>query len=96
MSTENKPTQYCGSGQSLGDTILVDLNINQLREILANPENEQFKKRFTSKSGQENEVIKLKLVKRKELQGYSTHFLALNDYVRDGEAKVQEKNNIPF
>ena len=96
MSTEQKQTQYCGSGQSLGETILVDLNINQLREILANPDNQQFKKHFTTKTGQENEVIKLKLVKRKELQGYSTHFLALNDYVRNGEEKEQAKNDLPF
>ena len=30
--------------------------------------------------------LKLKAVKRKEAQGYSTHFLCLNDYVK-GEAK---------
>ena len=95
MSTENK-TQYCGSGQALGETILVDLNINQLREILSNPDNEQFKKRFTTKSGEENEVIKLKLVKRKEVQNYSTHFLALNDYVKNEEGKTQSKNDLPF
>ena len=95
MSTEKRETQYCGSGQALGDTILVDLNINQLREILSNPVNDQFKKHFTSKTGQQNEVIKLKLVKRKELQGYSTHFLALNDYVK-GEAEVQQATQTPF
>lgn len=94
MSTERK-SQYCGSGNQMGETILIDLNINQLREILSNPENEQFKKRFTTKSGEEQETIKLKLVKRKEVQNYSTHFLALNDYVK-GEEKVQQATQAPF
>ncbi len=92
MSTERK-TKYCGSAQELGDSLLIDLNINQLREILSNPDNAQFKKEFTTKDGQTQEVIKVKAVKRKEAQGYSTHFLCLNDYVK-GE-KAQEKD-LPF
>ncbi len=91
MSTENKPTQYCGSGQELGDSLLMDLNVNQLREILANPDNVQFRKEFTTKDGKTQEVIKLKAVKRKEAQGYSTHFLCLNDYV-----KGEKKQDLPF
>ena len=93
MSTENKTTQYCGSAQEMGDTLLIDLNVNQLRDILSNPDNAQFRKEFTTKDGRTQEVIKLKAVKRKEMQGYSTHFLCLNDYVR-GEKK--EEKDLPF
>ncbi len=92
MSTE-KQTQYCGSAQEMGDTLLIDLNVNQLRLILANAENNQFRKEFTNKDGEKQEVIKLKAVKRKEAQGYSTHFLCLNDYVK-GEKKQEQ--DLPF
>jgi len=85
MSTM-KQTQYCGSARELGDSLLIDLNLNQLREILAKAENAQFRSTFTTKDGTANEVLKLKAVKRKEAQGFSTHFLCLNDYVK-GEAK---------
>ena len=95
MSTEKK-TQYCGSAKELGSDLLIDLNINQLREILGNPDNQQFKYTYTDKSGNDFEVIKLKAVKRKEPQGYNTHFLCVNDYVKDGEKKAQDKNVAPF
>lgn len=96
MSTEKK-TQYAGSAQTLGEDLLIDLNINQLREILANPDNAPFRREFTTKDGTTQEVIKLKAVKRKELQGYSTHFICLNDYVKkNGEEKEQAKNDLPF
>lgn len=95
MSTEKK-TQYCGSAKELGSDLLIELNINQLREILANAENAKFKYSYTDKAGNENEVIKLKAVKRKEPQGYNTHFLCLNDYVKDGEKTVQKENDLPF
>jgi hypothetical protein len=90
MST-TKQTQYCGSARELGDSLLIDLNLNQLREILAKAENAQFRSTFTTKDGTANEVLKLKAVKRKEAQGFSTHFLCLNDYVK-GEAK----QDLPF
>lgn len=96
MSQENKQTQYCGSAKQLGEDLLIELNINQLKDILANPSNEQFKSKFTSKDGKENQVIKLKAVKRKESQGFSTHFLCLNDYVKQDGAKKQEANDFPF
>lgn len=87
----DKKTQYCGSAKQLGESLLIDLNLNQLRDILANAENAQFRTRFKTKDGVENEVLKLKAVKRKEEQGYSTHFLCLNDYV-----KGEKKEDLPF
>ena len=90
MSTM-KQTQYCGSARELGDSLLIDLNLNQLREILAKAENAQFRSTFTTKDGTANEVLKLKAVKRKEAQGFSTHFLCLNDYV-----KGETKQDLPF
>lgn len=93
---ETKKSKFCGSGQQLGEDMLIDLNINQLREILSDPNNAQFKKKFTTKDG-EQESIKLKLVKRKEAQGYSTHFLVLNDYVKgENGTKKQVEDNFPF
>lgn len=86
-----KQTQYCGSARELGDSLLIDLNLNQLREILAKAENAQFRSTFTTKDGTANEVLKLKAVKRKEAQGFSTHFLCLNDYV-----KREAKQDLPF
>lgn len=97
MSTEKKNTQYCGSAKELGSDLLIELNIGQLREILGNPDNEQFRSKWVDKNGVEQETIKLKAVKRKEAQGFSTHFLCLNDYVKqDGDKKVQKENDLPF
>ena len=94
---ETKKSKFCGSGQQLNDDFLIDLNLNQLKEILLDAENAQFKKSFTTKDGARQESIKLKLVKRKEAQGYSTHFLVLNDYIKgENGKKVQEEDNLPF
>lgn len=87
-----KKTQYCGQANQLGEDLLIDLNINQLREILANADNNQFKRTFTTRDGQTQETIKLKAVKLKERKEFQTHFLCLNDYVK-GEAK---KETSPF
>lgn len=92
MSTE-KQTQYCGSANKLGEDLLIDLNINQLRDILANAENAQFQKSFTTKAGVENVVLKLKAVKLKEPKQFQTHFLCLNDYVKGENNKNQD---LPF
>lgn len=89
-----KKTQYCGSAQEMGDTLLIDLNVNQLRDILSDIANAGFMKEYVNKDGEKQQVIKLKAVKRKEAQGYSTHFLCLNDYVK-GE-KAQQKSDLPF
>lgn len=94
MSTENKPTQYCGAAQEMGDSLLIELNVNQLRDILSNPENAKFMREFATKDGSKQQVIKLKAVKRKEVQNYSTHFLCLNDYVK-GEKKESDQD-LPF
>ena len=90
MST-TKQTQYCGGANQLGNDLLIDLNLNQLKQILANAENAKFQKSFTTKDGVENVVIKLKAVKLKEPKQFQTHFLCLNDYVK-GEAK----EDLPF
>lgn len=89
--SDKKQTQYCGSAKELGDSLLIDLNLNQLKDILSKAENAQFRTSYTTKDGTLNEVLKLKAVKRKEVQGFSTHFLCLNDYVK-GEAK----QDLPF
>lgn len=94
---ETKKSKFCGSGQLMGEDLLVDLNLTQLKEILLDAENAQFKKSFTTKDGTKQETLKLKLVKRKEAQGYSTHFLVLNDYIKgENGKKVQEEDNLPF
>ena len=94
---ETKKSKFCGSGQLMGEDLLVDLNLTQLKEILLDAENAQFKKSFTTKDGTKQETLKLKLVKRKEAQGYSTHFLVLNDYIKgENGKKIQEEDNLPF
>jgi hypothetical protein len=89
--SDKKQTQYCGSAKELGDSLLIDLNLNQLKDILSKAENAQFRNTYTTKDGTVNEVLKLKAVKRKEVQGFSTHFLCLNDYV-----KGETKQDLPF
>jgi len=94
---ETKKSKFCGGGQQLNDDFLIDLNLNQLKQILLDPDNAQFKKSFVTKDGEKQESLKLKLVKRKEAQGYSTHFLVLNDYVKgDNAQKKQVENDFPF
>ena len=81
----------------MGEDLLVDLNLTQLKEILLDADNAQFKKSFFTKDGTKQETLKLKLVKRKEAQGYSTHFLVLNDYIKGENAKkVQVTDDLPF
>jgi len=94
---ETKKSKFCGSGQLMGEDLLVDLNLTQLKEILLDAENAQFKKSFVTKDGTKQETLKLKLVKRKEAQGYSTHFLVLNDYIKGENAKkLQVADDLPF
>jgi len=54
---ETKKSKFCGGGQQLNDDFLIDLNLNQLKEILLDAENAQFKKSFTTKDGVKQESI---------------------------------------
>jgi hypothetical protein len=78
MSNEQNSI-YVGNGGKIGnDGFAIDLNLTQLEEALKLAQVQAKKRKFTSKAGIENEVIRIVAWPLKEARQYSTHSVKID------------------